>query len=142
MSSAPLVIYCLQKDIRINIPKLIISYMTSDHLLVPNQYLSFEMLITCLLKQLNFNLSSERSIKPSVDINSTLLKRMRPRERHLAPQPHPIFLAVPGSSSGSYSPFDPYLALSSQLREHHQQISAEMTEHHQQILAEMTEHRQ
>ena len=49
--SAPLVIYCLLKGIRINVPKLIIDYMTSDHLLVPNWHLPFGMLITCLLKR-------------------------------------------------------------------------------------------
>jgi len=114
--------------------------MTSDHLLVPNRHLPFGMLITHLLKQLNFDLSSEQSFEPSVDINSTLLKRMRPRERPPAPQPQPFFPAVPGSSSDSSAPFDPYLALSTQLREHHQQLSAEMTEHHQQISAEMTAH--
>ena len=116
--------------------------MTSDHLVVPNRHLPFGMLITHLLKQLNFDLSSERSIEPSVDINSTLLKRMRPRERPPAPQPQHIFPAVPGSSSGSSAPFDPYLALSTQLREHHQQLSAEMSAHRQRIFAEMTEHRQ
>ena len=120
--SAPLVIYCLLKGIRINIPKLIINHMTSDHLLVPNRHLPFGMLITRLLKQLNFDLSSERSIEPSVDINSTLFKRMRARERPPAPQLQPIFptVHVPGSSSGSSAPVDPYLALSTQLREHHQ----------------------
>ena len=85
--SVPLIIYCLLRGIRINIPKLIISYMVSDHLLVPNRHLSFGMIITHLLKQLNFDLSSERSVEPSVDINSTLLKRMRVRERPPAPQP-------------------------------------------------------
>jgi len=48
--SAPLVIYCLLRGIRINIPMLIINYMTSDHLLVPNRHLHFGMLITRLLK--------------------------------------------------------------------------------------------
>ena len=84
--SALLVIYCLLKGIRINIPKLIIGYMTSDHLLVPNRHLPFGMLITRLLKQLRFDLSSERSVEPSVDINSTLLKRMRAQKRPPAPQ--------------------------------------------------------
>ena len=77
--SAPLVIYCLLRGIRINIPKLIISYMISDHLLVPNRHLPFGMIITHLLKQLNIDLSSEWSVEPTVDINSTLLKRMRAR---------------------------------------------------------------
>jgi len=74
--SAPLVIYCLLKGIRINKPKLIINYMTFDHLFVPNWHLPFGMLITRLLKQLKFDLSSERSIELSVDINNTLLKRI------------------------------------------------------------------
>ena len=45
---------------------------------------------------------------------------------------------VPASSSGSSAPVDPYLALSTQIREHHEMISAEMTAHRQQIFAEMT----
>ena len=56
---APLLIYCLLKGIRINVPKLIIDYMTYDHLLVPNRHLPFGMLITHLLKQLKFDLSTE-----------------------------------------------------------------------------------
>ena len=64
-------------------------------------------------------------IEPSVDINNTLLKRMRARERAPAPQPPPIIPAVvPGSSSASSASFDPYLALSAQLREHNLEMSA------------------
>ena len=114
--SALFLIYYLLKGIRINIPKLIIDYMTSDHLLVPNRHLPFGMLITRLLKQLRFDLFTERSIEPSVDINSTLLKRMRVRERPPDPQPHPIIPDIPGSSSASSAPFDPYHAFSTQLR--------------------------
>ena len=33
---APLLIYCLLKGIRVNIPKLIIDYMASEHLMIPN----------------------------------------------------------------------------------------------------------
>jgi len=84
-SSAPLLIYCLLKGIRVSIPNPIIDFMVSEHLLIPNQHLPFGMLITRLLKQLKFALSVERSIEPSVDINSTLLKSMRARER--APDP-------------------------------------------------------
>ena len=62
---------------------------------------------------------------------------MHVRERPPAPQPQPIFPAVYGSSSGSSAPFDPYLALSTQLRGHSQHISAEMVEHRQQISAEV-----
>ena len=140
--SAPLIIYCLLRGIRINIPKLITSFMTSDHLLVPTRHLPFGMVITHLLRQLNFNLSTERSVEPSVDLNSTLLKRMRPREHPPTPQPPPFHPAVPvpGSSSGSSAPSDPYTTLSTQIREHHEQISAEMTAHRQQISAEMFAH--
>jgi len=120
--SVPLIIYCLLRDIRINIPKLIISYMISDHLLILNWYLPFGMIITHLLKQLNFNLSSERSVELSIDINSTLLKRMHARERPHALQPQLIIptVHVPGSSSSSSAPSDSYLAFSTQLREHHE----------------------
>jgi len=45
--SAPLLIYCLLKGI-INIPKLIIDYMASNYLLIPNRHLPFG--ITRLLK--------------------------------------------------------------------------------------------
>ena len=119
--SAPLLIYCFLKGVRVNIPKLIIDYMASDHLLIPKRHLPFGMLITRLLKQLKFDLSTGRSIEPSVNINSTLFKRMRAP----APQPPPIIPAViPGSSSASSASLDPYLALSTQLREHNLQITA------------------
>jgi len=76
--------------------------MASEHLLISNRHLSFEMLITRLLKQLKFDLSTERSIELSVDINNTLLKRVRARERAPAPQPPPIIsVVVLGSSSAS-----------------------------------------
>jgi len=93
--------------------------MTYDHLLIPNCHLPFGMLITRLLKQLKFDLFTERSIEPSVDINSTLLKGMRVRERALAAQPQPIIRASASSVS-----FDPYLALSTQFREHNLQMIA------------------
>jgi len=44
--STPLLIYCLLKGIKVNIPELIIDYMTSEHLLILNRYLPFGMLIT------------------------------------------------------------------------------------------------
>jgi len=111
--SASLLIYCLLKGIRVNILKLIIDYMASEHLLIPNWHLPFGLLITHLVKQLKFDLSTKRSIEPSVDINNTLLKRMRVRERVPAPQPLPIIsVVVPGSFSASSASFDPYSALS------------------------------
>jgi len=83
------------------------------------------MLSTLILKQLIFDLSTEQSIELSVDINSTLLKRMRVREHVPAPQPPSIILAVvPGFSSASSVSFDPYSALSAQLREHELKMTA------------------
>ena len=43
--SAPLLIYCLLKGIKVNIPKLIIDYMASEYLLIPKRHLLFEMFI-------------------------------------------------------------------------------------------------
>ena len=34
--STPLLIYCLLKGIRVNIPKLIIDFMASEYLMIPN----------------------------------------------------------------------------------------------------------
>jgi len=48
--SAPFLIYYLLKGIRVNIPKLIVDFMLSEHLLIPNKHLPFGMLITRLLK--------------------------------------------------------------------------------------------
>ena len=122
--SSPLFIDCLLKGIRVNILKLIVDYMASKHLLTPNRHLPFGMLITHLLKQLKFDLSTERSIEPSVDINSTLLKSMHARERAPTPQPPPIIPAVvSGSSSVSSASFDSYSALSAQFREHDLKMS-------------------
>ena len=82
------------------------------------------MLITRLLKQLKFDFS-ERSIEPSVDINNTLLKRMRARVRAPAPQPPLIIPAVAlGSSSVSSASVDPYTVLSAQLHEHDLKMAA------------------
>jgi len=87
--SAPLLIYCLLKGIKVNILKLIVDFMLSEHLLIPNRNLPFWDAYRTLLKLLKFDLSGERSIAPSVDISSTLLKRMYVGER--APF-HPLLL--------------------------------------------------
>ena len=62
---------------------------------------------------------------------------MRVREHPPAPPPPPVHPAVhlPGSSSGTTAPPDPYAALSTKIREH---ISAELTAHRQQISEEMS----
>jgi len=73
------------------------------------------MLISRLLKLLKFDLSAERSIASSIDINSTLLRRMHVGECAPAPIPQPppiIPPIVPGSSLASV---DPHAALSAQL---------------------------
>jgi len=134
--SAPLLIYYLLKGIRVIIPKLIINFMLSKHLLIPNWHLPFGMLISWLLKLLKFNLSTVRSIAPSIDINNTLVKRMHVGERAPAPvsQPPPTISAVvPGSSSTSV---DPYSALSAQLQAHDLKITTQlekMSAHHKEI---------
>jgi len=98
--------------------------MLSEYLLISNRHLPFGMLIIRLLKLLKFDLSVERSIEPSVNINNTLLKRMRVRERAPAPKPHPIIPVVaPGSSSASV---DPYTSLSAQLRKHDLKMTAHL----------------
>ena len=59
---------------------------------------------------------------------------MRVRERVRAPQPQPIIpVNAPGSSSGSSASFDPYHALTTQLREYSQQMSTEMAAHFQRL---------
>ena len=122
--SIPLLIYCLLKDIKVNIPKLIIDFMLFDHLLIPNWHLPCGMLITRLFKLLKFDLSAERSIESSTDISSILLKRMHVRECATAPQSPPIFSAVaPGSTSAS---IDPYTTLSAQLRKHDLKMTAHL----------------
>ena len=99
--------------------------MASEHLLILNQHLPFGILITRLFKQLKFDLFIERSIEPSADINSTLLKRMLARECVPALQPPPIILAIiPRSSSASSASFDSYSALSAQLQEHNLKMTA------------------
>ena len=75
-------------------------------------FLPFVMLITRLIKLLKFDLSGERSIAPSIDINNTLFKRMHVGEHAPVSQPPPIVPPfVPGSSLTST---DPYIALSAQ----------------------------
>ena len=92
------------------------------------------MLITRLLKRLKFDFSAKWSIELLVDINSTLLKRMRARERAPAPQsPHIIFVVALGSSSGSSASIDSYTALSAQLREHDLKMTANFQKMQQRV---------
>ena len=117
--SVPLIVYCLLRGIKINIPRFIISHMTSDHVHVPTRHLPYGMIISYLLRQLDFDLSSLRPTEPSVNLNSSLLKRMQAGMRHPAPQQPPIppTSSIPGSSSapGSSIPSDLHAFISSEL---------------------------
>jgi len=108
----PLIVYCLLKGIKINFARFIISHMTSDHVLVPTRHLPYGTLITYLVKQLDFDLSSVRPSDPSVNLNSTLLKRMLAGMRHPAPEQPPI---PPSFVSGSSSSIQGLLLLQGHL---------------------------
>jgi len=71
------------KALRVNIPRLIVDFMLSEHLLIPSRNLSFGMILTRLFKKTD--LSSERVIAPSININSTLLTRIQAGARVHAP---------------------------------------------------------
>ena len=72
---ALLLIYCLLKDIRENIPNLIIDFMLSENLLIPSRNLSFGMMFTHLFKYFKINVSVDTAF--SVNIDHTVLKRMQ-----------------------------------------------------------------
>ena len=112
---APLWIYCLLKGIRVNIFKLIVDFMLSEHLLIPNRNLPFGMLITNILKLHNIDLLGEKVIASSIDIKCTLLKRIHVGERAFVPPPP---LVIPLFTSGSFSTSaDPFAAFSAQLQD-------------------------
>ena len=69
----PLIIYCLLRGIKIDIPRLIASHMASDQIRFSGRSLPYGMLITHLLKNLGFDLSSVDADDPQVDIDGTLL---------------------------------------------------------------------
>ena len=77
---APLLIYFLLRDIKVNIPKLI-DFMLSKYLLSLNRNLPYVMILTHLFKHLRIDLSDEKAIAPSADINHILLKRMQASTR-------------------------------------------------------------
>jgi len=150
----PLIVYCLLKGIKINFARFIITHMTSDHVCVPSRHLPYGMLISYLLKQLDFDLSSETPSEPSVNLNNTLLKRMHARVRLPAPEQPPIPPAhVPGSSSapgtssapGPSIPSDLQAFISSELRaqfqEHQSWVTAEIQQRLTQFSAADAAHR-
>jgi len=77
MSCTSLLIYCFLQGIRVNIPKLIINFMLSEHLVTPSRNLPCEMIITHLLKYFKINVSGEKAFDPSVEIDRTLLKKIQ-----------------------------------------------------------------
>jgi len=72
---APLLIYCLQRGIQVNIPKLILDNMTSDYHMIPNRNLPHGMVLSHIFKHYHVDLLKETPTPPAVSINHTLLKR-------------------------------------------------------------------
>ena len=54
---APLLIYYFLKDIRDNIPRLIIDFMLFDYLMIPTRNLPYGMILTRLFKHFKISLS-------------------------------------------------------------------------------------
>ena len=48
---APLLIYCLLKGIRVNVPRLIVDFMLFEHLLILSRNLPLGMILTRLIKK-------------------------------------------------------------------------------------------
>jgi len=107
----PLIIYCLLRGIKIDVPRLIASHMASEQIRLSGRSLPYGMLITRILKALDFDLSSVEYDNPSPNIDGTLLKRMEAQLRRQAPVPPPIPPPVPppapGPSSSSSAPIAP-----------------------------------
>ena len=82
----PLIIYCLLKGIKIDIPHFIATHMASDQIRMSGRNLPYGMLITHLLRGLGFDLSSESPSDPSINLDSVLLKRMEAQMRRYAPE--------------------------------------------------------
>ena len=122
----PLIIYCLLRGIKINFPRLIATHMGSDQIRMSGRNLPFGMLITHLLKGLGFDLSTESHYDPSVNIDSTLLKRIEAQMRRHALEQPPVPPVAPGSSSapGTSSAPGPSMSpdfqtlISSEIRSH------------------------
>jgi len=60
----PLLIYYFLKDIRVNISRLIIDFILSDHLLIPTRNLPFRMILIRLFMHFKINLSDEKVVTP------------------------------------------------------------------------------
>jgi len=92
----PLIIYCLLKGIKINFPRVIASHMSGDQIRTAGRSLPYGMLITHLLRALDFDFSGQAPSKPSSDFNAAALKMMEAQlRRHAAVQPPPVPAADP-----------------------------------------------
>ena len=127
---ALLLVYCLLKGIRVNIPKLIIDFMLFGHLLIPSRNLPYRMILTWFFKHLKIDLSGEKAIAPFVDINRTLLKKTQ-ADNHAHAQHPSIQPQAPFVSGSSSSTADPYVALITQI----QDLSLKFTSAIEKILA-------
>jgi len=65
------------KGIRVNVPKLLVDFMLSEHLMIPSRNLSYGMIVTRLLRYFKIDIRGETAYPLSVDIDRTLLKRMQ-----------------------------------------------------------------
>jgi len=83
---APLLIYCLLLGIKVNILIFIIGFKLFEHLLIPSRNIPYGMILIRVLKHLKIDLSKEKIIAPSIDIDRTLLKRMQAGLRAHAPR--------------------------------------------------------
>ena len=115
---ASLIIYCLLRGIQVNILRLIITVMLSDHLLIPSRNLPYEMILTHLFKHLKNNVSDERFVAPSM-ISIALscrgcmlvfVLRLLPILLQLLSHLQPIILPLFSSSA-----LDPYADIQTQL---------------------------
>ena len=111
---APLLIYCLLRGIKVNIPRLIIDFILFEHLLIPSRNLPYGIILTRVFKHLKIDLSDEKIIAPSIDIDRTLLKRMQARLRAHAP-PYLAPPVQPFASGSSSSIVDPFTSIMTQL---------------------------
>jgi len=108
--------------------------MLSIHLLIPSRNLSYWMFITRLLKHIKVDLSDEKTIASSMDINNTVLKRMQTATRVHAPVP-PIQPQVLFASGSTSSLVDPYPAIMTQIKV----LALNFTTSTEQVLANKSE---
>jgi len=128
----PLIIYCLLKGIKVNFPRVIASHMGCDQIRTAGRSLPYGMLITHLLRALDFDLSAESPSKPLTDINTVVLKMMESQLRRHAPVQPPPDAPAPAPAPAPAFPPEFHAILSSEVRT---QIEAHQTWVEQQVAA-------